>query len=228
MGYLSRVSCLPIRPPKQKGRDMKNKTLGICLLVLVALVSSTLWANSASQADDVPVDLSTQAVDTTLAVALSLEDMVNQSDVIAIGSCVDTQSMWVDRSLVTLATVTVNETLKGDQSTTNLTVALPGGVDANRKFPVAMSYPGAPKMTPGEEVFLFLTNSSEVAGSYTVAGFSQGKFSIVQDENGEPAVSRDLRQTTFQTRSGVQSGTSSGLTSLATLKSEVQRHLNRR
>ena len=53
--------------------------------------------------------------DTTLAVALSLEDMVDQSDVIAIGNCVETRSVWVDRTLVTLATVSVSETLKGTE-----------------------------------------------------------------------------------------------------------------
>ena len=204
---------------------MKNKTLGICLLVLVALVSSALWANSSSRADNT-ADPTTQAADTTLATALSLDDMVNQSDVIAIGSCVNTQSVWVDNTLVTLATVAVNETLKGDEATTNLTVALPGGVDANRKFPVAMNYPGAPKMQPGEEVFLFLNNASEVAGSYTVAGFSQGKFSIVKDEDGEPMVSRDLRQTSLQSNNGVRRG-QNNMTPLSSLKSEVKRKLNK-
>ncbi|HEU4769342.1 MAG TPA: hypothetical protein VFS77_18385 [Pyrinomonadaceae bacterium] len=203
---------------------MKNKTLGICLIVLVALVISAVSAGWASRADNTPDGQALLTADATLAVALSLEDMVQQSDVIAIGSCVDTQSVWVDNTLVTLANVAVNETLKGNEGTANLTVALPGGVDANRKFPIAMSYPGAPKMTPGEEVFLFLTNSSEVAGGYTVAGFSQGKFSIVKDEDGELLVSRDLRQTSLQGNNGVRRG-QNNLTPLASLKSEVKRHL---
>lgn len=206
---------------------MKNKTLGICLLVLVALVITAVSANSwASRADSSTNEPTLQAADTTLAVALSLDDMVTQSDVIAIGNCTNTQSVWVDNTLVTLATVTVNETLKGNEATTNLTVALPGGVDANRKFPVAMSYPGAPRMTPGEDVFLFLTNSSEVAGSYTVAGFSQGKFSIVTDEDGEQMVSRDLRQTSLQGNNGVRRGPNN-MTPLSSLKNEVKRKLNR-
>jgi len=205
---------------------MKNKTLGICLLVLVALVITAVSANWASRADNAPNDLTLQAADTTLAMALSLEDMVQQSDVIAIGSCLETQSVWVDNTLVTLAKVAVNETLKGNEGTTDLTVALPGGVDANRKFPVAMSYPGAPKMTPGEDVFLFLTNSGEVSGSYTVAGFSQGKFSIVKDEDGELLVSRDLRQTSLQGNNGVRRG-QTNLTPLSSLKNEVKRQLHK-
>jgi hypothetical protein len=149
--------------------------------------------------------------------------MVNQADVIAIGNCVETKSVWVDRSLVTLATVSVTESLKGNGSS-NITVALPGGVDANRKIPVAMTYPGAPQMTPGENVFLFLTSSSEVPGSYTVAGFSQGKFSIVTDEDGQPAVSRDLRQTSLKSNNGVHRGSSNTIP-LDRLKDEVRGYL---
>ncbi|HEU4711652.1 MAG TPA: hypothetical protein VFS76_08815 [Pyrinomonadaceae bacterium] len=203
---------------------MKNKTLGVCLLVLVALVTAAISAGWASRADTTPENQALQTADSTLALGLSLEDMVQQSDVIAIGSCTETQSVWVDNSLVTLAKVSVNETLKGTEG--DLTVALPGGVDANRKFPVAMSYPGAPRMTPGEDVFLFLNISGEVSGSYTVAGFSQGKFSIVKDEDGEPMVSRDLRQMSLQTDNGVRRG-QNNLTPLASLKNEVKRQLQK-
>src|ERR1043165_7044013 len=107
---------------------MKKFLLGSCLLIAIALLFSARWSTKAVDApaaNDLPIP------DTTLAVALSLQDMVNQSDVIAIGNCVETKSVWVDRSLVTLATVSVSENLKGTESS-NITVALPGSVDANR------------------------------------------------------------------------------------------------
>ena len=124
---------------------------------------------------------------------------------IAIGNCPDTRSVWVDGTLVTLATVSVSETLKGTESE-DLTVVLPGGVDANRKFPVAMSYPGAPRLTPGEDVFLFLNRQHRIWWRLYVAGFSQGKFSIVNDEDGEPVVSRDLTKMSLQGNNGVRRG----------------------
>ena len=198
---------------------MKNKTLAISILILIALVVSARWA---STAQDAPAADSLQATDTTLAVALSLEDMVNQSDVIAIGNVLDTKSVWIDRSLVTLATVAVSESLKGAPGET-LTVVLPGGVDANRKVPVAMTYPGAPRLTPGENAFLFLSSDSE-AGGYNIAGFAQGKFSIVNDEEGEPMVSRDLRQMSLQGNNGVRRG-QSNMTSLKSLKEQVKGYL---
>ena len=200
---------------------MNKTTLATCLLIVIALLVSVGWATKAVNAP--PQDL-VNTPDTSLATALSLEDMVNQSDAIVIGNCVETKSVWVDRSLVTLATVSVSESLKGGAST--LTVALPGGVDANRKIPIAMTYPGAPQMRPGKDVFLFLTSDGDVAGSYTVAGFSQGKFSIVTDEDGQQLVSRDLRKTELQGNNGVRRGQNS-LTSLATLKAEVKGLLNK-
>jgi len=197
---------------------MKKITLVSCLLIVIALLVSTRWATAV----DAPPQDTLPIADTSLAVALSVQDMVNQSDVIAIGNCVETKTVWVDRSLVTLATVSISENLKGTES--SITVALPGGVDANRKIPVAMTYPGAPQMTPGENVFLFLTATGEVPGSYTVAGFSQGKFSIVTDEDGQQVVSRDLRQSSLKSNNGIHRGSNNTIP-LDTLKNEVRGYL---
>jgi hypothetical protein len=87
-----------------------------------------------------------------------------------------------------------------------------------------MTYPGAPTLTPGENAFLFLTATGGVAGSYNVAGFSQGKFSIVTDENGERMVSRDLTKTSLQGDNGVRRG-QSNMTPLSRMKDEVRGYL---
>ncbi|HET6854821.1 MAG TPA: hypothetical protein VFH46_21150 [Pyrinomonadaceae bacterium] len=200
---------------------MKKTLLVSCLLILIALLVSARWG---TKADDAPPSDTLGTPDTTLAVALSLEDMVNQSDVIAIGNCVDTKSIWVDQSLVTLATVSVSETIKGATESGTVTVVLPGGIDANRKFPVAMSYPGAPRLTPGEDVFLFLTSDTGFAGGYNVAGFSQGKFSIVNDEDGTPVVSRDLTKMSLQGNNGVRRG-GANVTPLSTFKDQVRGYM---
>ena len=200
---------------------MNKTTLATCLLIVTGLLVSAGWATKAVNAP--PQDM-ISTPDTSLAVELSLDDMVKQSDAIVIGNCTETKSVWIDRSLVTLATVSVTESLKGEAST--LTVALPGGVDVNRKVPVAMTYPGAPQIRPGEDVFLSLSAESDVAGSYTVAGFSQGKFSIVTDEDGQKMVSRDLKKTVLQGDNGVRRGQSSA-TPLANFKAEVKGLLNK-
>lgn len=199
---------------------MKKITLGSCLVIAIALLISARWG---TKAVDAPPQDSLPTPDTTLALALSVEDMAQQSDVIAIGNCVETKSIWVDRSLVTLATVNVTESIKGGE-TSSLVVALPGGIDANRRIPIAMTYPGAPRITPGENVFLFLSSSSEVGGSYTVTGFSQGKFSIVTDEDGEQVVSRDLTKTSLKSNNGVRRGNANEIP-LSSFKQQVRGYL---
>jgi hypothetical protein len=201
---------------------MKKITLASCILIGIALLISTQWG---TKADDAPPSDTLGTPDTTLAVALSLEDMTDQSDVIAIGNCVETRSVWVNRTLVTLATVSVSETLKGAESG-NLTVVLPGGADMNRQVPVAMSYPGAPRITPGENVFLFLNSDVDYGLGYNVAGFAQGKFSIVSDEDGQPVVSRDLTRMALQGNNGVRRG-GANVTPLATFKDRVKARLNK-
>ena len=200
---------------------MKKLMLAVSIAIVIALLASVRWSTTATDAP--PADL-LAATDTTLALALSIGDMTDQADVIAIGNCVETRSMWVDRSLVTLVTVAVSESLKGLPGDT-LTVVVPGGVDVNRKIPVAMTYPGAPRLTPGENVFLFLNADSEVGVGYAVTGFSQGKFSIVEGEDGQPAVARDLTKVSLKDDNGVRRGTAA-LTPLATLKAQVKVHLN--
>ena len=200
---------------------MKKITLASCVLIVVALLISARWG---TKADEAPASDTLGTPDTTLAVALSLEDMVDQSDVIAVGNCQETKSAWVDGTLVTLATVSVSETLKGTESG-NLTVVLPGGVDANRQIPVAVSYPGAPRLTPGENTFLFLNSDIDSGMGYHVAGFAQGKFSIVDGEDGEPVVSRDLTRMTLQGNNGARRGVAN-VVPLATFKDRVKARLN--
>jgi hypothetical protein len=201
---------------------MKKITLASCILVVLALLISARWG---TKADDAPDSNTLGTPDTTLAVALSLEEMVDQSDVIAIGNCTEIKSVWVDGTLVTLATVSVSETLKGAESG-NLTVVLPGGIDANRQIPVAVSYPGAPRLTPGENTFLFLNSDVDYGMGYNVAGFAQGKFSIVNDEDGEPVVSRDLTRMALQGNNGVRRG-GANVIPLATFKDSVKARLNK-
>lgn len=200
---------------------MKKILFVSCLLIGIVLLVSARWG---TKAVDAPAQDTLGTPDTTLAVALSLQDMTSQSDVIAIGNCVETKSVWVDRTLVTLATISVSESLKGSGDST-VTVELPGGVDANRKIPIAMTYPGAPTVTPGEDVFLFLTATGSVGGSYNVTGFSQGKFSIVTDEDGEQMVSRNLAKTSLKSNNGVRRG-GADLIPLANLKAQVNGYLN--
>jgi hypothetical protein len=130
----------------------------------------------------------------------------------------------VDRDLVTFVTVSVTETLKGEPLS-SVTVAIPGGIDANRRFPVAVTYPGAPSLGPDEEVLLFLVNGQDVSGAFAVAGFSQGKFSVVQDAAGVKHVSRDLTTVSVMDANGVAQGTRQ-LERLSDFREEILGYVN--
>jgi hypothetical protein len=147
----------------------------------------------------------TPALRATTARALSDQELAQTASVIAIGRCAEIKSAWEGGTLVTLATIAVEESLKGAPGA-ELTVTLPGGIDSNRKFPVSVVWPGAPTVRVGEEVFLFLVPDEGPTASVIVAGFSQGKFSIGRDTAGRKYVSRDLSTLQLQDERGVSRG----------------------
>lgn len=121
---------------------------------------------------------------------LSERAMTRQADAIVLGRVVDTRSKWIGKTLVTLVDVKVDETLKGP-SKGMVEVVVPGGIDANRRVPVAMTYPGAPRLLPDERVALFLESTPVKAGAMMVSGYAQGKYSIVSDGSGRSVVTRN-------------------------------------
>jgi hypothetical protein len=137
----------------------------------------------------------------TTAVERSESDMVQEASIIVAGRCTDLRSQWAGRTLVTLATIQVSEVLKGSAGTT-VTVVLPGGVDSNRRIPVAMSYPAAPEIYSQENVLLFLTPQDLVAGGYSIVGFSQGKFTLAESPDGKKMATRDLSALNLQSGNG--------------------------
>jgi hypothetical protein len=159
-----------------------------------------------------------------VAAHLTNRDLSTQAELIVIGECLTTMTTWIDRNLYTLATISVSEVLKGEQSSA-VTVALPGGVDANRKIPVAMTYPGAPHISAQEDVFLFLIPADDqVAGSYAVVGFAQGKFSIVPGDQAVPMVARNLMGLRLQGDNKLVPSTDLAVP-LAAFKEEIKSYL---
>jgi hypothetical protein len=145
--------------------------------------------------------LAVPALWATTAVERTESDLIQESAVIVAGHCTHLQSQWVGRTLVTLATIQVSEVLKGNAGS-QVTVVLPGGVDSSRRIPVAMSYPAAPEIFQRENVLLFLGPEDLVANSYSIVGFSQGKFSLVESAQGKQVATQDLSGLSLQGRTG--------------------------
>ena len=137
----------------------------------------------------------------TTAVERTESDLIQESALIVTGHCTNLRSQWVERTLVTLATIQITEALKGSPGAT-VTVVLPGGVDSNRRIPVAMSYPAAPQIYQQEDVLLFLVPEDLVAGGYSIVGFSQGKLTLATDPQGKREATQDLSALNLQGRNG--------------------------
>jgi hypothetical protein len=167
---------------------------------------------------------SAAAQEVAVASRLTNRQMTEQADLVAIGQCVETRSQWLGRDLVTLATVSLNEVMKGQERST-VTVVLPGGIDATRRIKVASTWVGAPTIRPREDVFLFLTRGEALPGAYVVMGFSQGKLSIVPDRQGKQ-VSQDLSQVRLRAGEKVVRGART-TTGLSEFKHEIKGYLQR-
>jgi hypothetical protein len=166
---------------------MKRRTVYIACVAL-GLITTTLWATSRAGPNSpqlTRVNVPKRGFDS--APPMSTDELVQQSQVIATGRCIETHTSWVGRTLFTFATIQVSETLKGQPAQT-LTVATPGGVDMNRKIPIGMRVPGAPEFRAQEEVFLFLNPATNAPG-FAVTGLAAGKFSVVDDVQGNKIVS---------------------------------------
>lgn len=171
---------------------MKKRILipAVCVFIVGGLVTG-LWAAKAVRTQQEQQNTS-EVDNTTSGGRLSLQEIVTQSNKIVIGKAVGSRVQWVDRNLYTLFTIEVSETLKGGNEST-ITVAIPGGIDVNRKIPLAMTVPGAPAIQQNEDVFLFLSPDEAVSSTaFSVTGFDQGKFSIVEDANGGRIVAGDM------------------------------------
>lgn len=113
------------------------------------------------------------------------EELTQNADRVVVAQCTEAQTRWHGRALVTELTFTVAETLEGVE-VTELVVAVPGGVDLEKG--IAVTFPGAPTIVPGENFLLFLHQlpNSDMLG---IVGLSQGAFPIVYHE-GKAWVSR--------------------------------------
>jgi hypothetical protein len=202
---------------------MRKKLFALSGVFMMVLVIAGLWATKAINLNDVQQTIDPAA--TSLGAGMPMRQMVEESSSIVIGRCAETRSKWVGRSLVTEATISVEEALKGDAAAgTQVTVELPGGIDFNRK--VAMTIAGAPHISPGEKVFLFLFRPDDGANSYSVMGFAQGKYSVGQANDGEEVVTRDMTMAPLQKGAGLTRGNPQ-VVPLSVFKARVNSYLNK-
>jgi hypothetical protein len=160
----------------------------------------------------------------TTAVERTDTDLIQEAAIIITGHCTHLQSQWLDRTLVTIATISVSEVLKG-QAGSEVTVVLPGGIDVHRRVPIAMTFPAAPEVYQQENVLLFLTPEDRVPHGYAIVGFSQGKLTIADNGLGQPVASQNLSALNLQGRTGAVSRGRSRTMLLSELRQKIQQVL---
>ena len=122
-------------------------------------------------------------VSATVIVPADFAEMVNGSQMVVHGRVVDVRSQMVGdrRTIESVVTVSVADSIKGDAGST-VFVRVPGGlVGRYRRFMV-----GAPVFRPGEEVVLFLTGRAPAIPM--PFGLSQGVYRVSRAADGSAVV----------------------------------------
>ena len=153
-------------------------------------------------------------VNATTVVQLSDSQLVNSSDIIALGTVSSTSTSRGAGGLVTTSAVLqIEQLLSGNTSSSSVTVIRYGGSFEGQQYHMA----GNATLSQGERVVVFLNKAS--AEEYAIVGLAQGKY-LVQgvSEDGDLVLSRDLGELNFYERSN---GTTATGTQEKTTLSEI-------
>ena len=122
-----------------------------------------------------------------IVLSLTLQDLVQQADLIVLGRCGGMRSAWdaERKRIFTYVTVVPERCLKSGECPYSIQLRVLGGTVDD----AAMTVAGTPKFHVNEGVILFLKKAS--TPYYQVLGLSQGKFSVIRRGNAS-YVTRDL------------------------------------
>jgi hypothetical protein len=120
---------------------------------------------------------------------LTMQQLTDRAAVIAVGKVTSLKSNWSDdrKRIVTDATVSVGEYMKGNQPTGTLIVRYLGGEIGA----VGELYSETATFKSGEEVMVFASKDKQ--GHFRVVGGDQGKFTVAVDRmTGKKMVGQGL------------------------------------
>ena len=115
---------------------------------------------------------------------LSMDQIISKSTYIVRAKVVGGAGMLSNRSIYTKYSLQVTESLKGSASA-SIDVLVPGGTASG----LSQSIAGAPKLTAGSEMVLFLWKAPK--GHLMVIGMQQGAFDIQKDSAGQTIINRN-------------------------------------
>jgi hypothetical protein len=127
-----------------------------------------------------------------------VESMSRNADLIITGKVVEQNSNWNEGKtrIYTLATIQVEEYLKGSNNTEPVVVSYPGGEVGE----VGELYSHMPRFENNEEVLVFLKKDDK-STSYKVLSGEAGKINVITDpRTGEKVTSSNVSISSFKTQ----------------------------
>lgn len=128
---------------------------------------------------------------------LTPAELTVRADLVVRGTVGEMTSSMENQQIFTRIEVRPSETLKGRASADTVTLRLYGGVHGRLRTRVI----GAPCLSPGEEVVLFLKANGPA--TFDVVSLAEGKLSVVRPRVGPPVVRRDLDGISYLDASGL-------------------------
>lgn len=155
----------------------------------------------------------------TSVVKLNLSEMTSEADYIGKGIVEQEYSQWEENNtkIYTYTSISINKNYKGNSK--KVVVRTLGGVVGD----IGMKVPGQAKFSEKEEVLLFLEKEKEDVAAisknlglssyeakhtpeYDIVGFSQGKFSIKEEDGGRIVHNDESFELTLITKEGAVTG----------------------
>lgn len=115
-------------------------------------------------------------------VKLETKDLAGQAEAVVVGKVTAAKAQWDEKKtkIITLTTVQIAETVKGDLKGEVVVRTFGGEVDG-----LAQLVPGMPQFTKDEEVVLFLKSENK---AWHVVGLGQGKYNVLREKDKDPVV----------------------------------------
>ena len=130
--------------------------------------------------------------------AVNLKELTTNSDAIITGKVTQQISSWNEDKtrIYTLATVQVDEYIKGNNSGNTVTIKCPGGEVGE----VGELYSHMPRFENNEEVLVFLKKDGS-SSDFKVSNGENGKISLIKDlRTGELMTNSNVRISTLKTQ----------------------------
>lgn len=157
---------------------------------------------------------------------LALEQMTDLADEIVVGKVTSSVPRWQGRLIVTVSTIEVIESIKGQIGLTMEITQLGGtAVHPRLKVPVHMSASGSAVLNPGEEVLLFVRRAK--GGIRDLIGGPQGKLVVKVDPvTGDKIIPIGNKEISGTDEKGRRTITA-GETTLNEIRRKIKDHIQR-